>query len=84
MDEQPSRAVIGRVDAAPFVLDRAENPHPRLLALAVKARRSARRFPNDMAHQSYYLGVLHACVEATGCADHEVVGWLDHHEAEVE
>jgi hypothetical protein len=66
---------------AEFVLDRDENPHPRLLALALAARRrSCVLGSGNLAAQSYYLGILHACVEATGCEESEIVGWLDAHD----
>lgn len=64
----------------PFVLDRDDNPHPRLLELALAARRRARLAAGNFAAASYYLGALHACCAATGCDESEIVGWLDAHD----
>lgn len=64
----------------PFVLDHESNPHPRLLTLALEARRRARLSDTNHAAKAYYLGVFHACVEATGCDEGEITAWLDRHD----
>lgn len=64
-----------------FVLDLASNPHKKLLALALDARRTARVAGlGNLAASAYYLGVLHACAAATGAPDDEIRAWLDFHD----
>jgi len=60
-----------------FVLDKAENPHPRMLGEALLARASAFDSPRSMA---YWLGYRAAMCGATGCEPAELDRWLDHHE----
>lgn len=68
----------------PFVLDRVENPHPRMLAGALRARRVARELghdPNGLGFVAFWDGYLSAMEDATGCPAQELVAWLDRHEA---
>jgi hypothetical protein len=67
-------------EAEPFVLDLSSNPHPRLLALALKAKH-AYEADRNIGTERYYLGVIHACAAATGCQAFEMVRWVEHHEA---
>lgn len=67
-----------------FVLDLDDNPHPELLGLAVAARQRARDASTNFAAQAYYLGILHACVAATGCDLDQMVAWVERHAGEVE
>lgn len=60
-----------------FVLDRDENPHPRMLGEALLARASAFDSPEAMA---YWLGYRAAMIGATGVAPDEMDRWLDAHE----
>lgn len=71
---------MSQAEEAPFVLDQEANPHPRLLELALDARRRAGRSDTNMAAKAYYLGVMHSMVAATGCDLDELVGWLDRHD----
>lgn len=65
-------------EAEVFVLDRAENPHPRMLAEALLAR--ATRFDSTEA-LAYWHGYLAAMCGATGCPPDEIEAWLIHNEA---
>lgn len=56
-------------DSAPFVLDRVENPHPKMLAAAI-ARREAWR--------SY----LAAMCDATGETPEAIEAWMDRMETQ--
>lgn len=60
-----------------FALDKESNPHPRMLAVALKARRSARFFgtPSDKA---YWKGYRQAMADATGCDPKDIEEWMDH------
>ena len=62
-----------------FVLDLPSNPHPRMLAGALAARRHARSAPKMAA---FWAGYLCAMADATGCEPEELEAWLDHHEGE--
>ena len=67
----------------PFVLDAAENPHPRMLVGALAARDAARREPayEGGPHAAYWRGYLRAMADATGCTPAELEAWMDAHEA---
>jgi hypothetical protein len=69
----------------PFVLDRVENPHPRMLAGALEARAAAlatRGWPGEgSAHtRGVWLGYLRAMADATGCDPDELEAWMDRHD----
>ena len=69
-----------------FVLDREENPHPRMLTEALAARQRAfasqgvaGERPIDEP-QSFWRGYLSAMCAATGCDEVEMIAWLDSHQ----
>jgi hypothetical protein len=65
----------------PFVLNRAENPHPRMLRAALRYRASANA-PGAQAPAIYrWWGYLDAMVDATGCEAAELEAWMDRAEA---
>lgn len=66
-------------EAGPFVLDLASNPHPLMLANALKARTKARRTETDV-DMAYWRGYLYAMSDATGCHLEDLNAWLDSHE----
>lgn len=67
------------------MLDAVENPHPRMLAGALAARKVAAQHPACVAEFCPYVarwaGYLAAMVDATGCHPGELVAWLDRHES---
>lgn len=70
---------------AEFVLDLDSNPHPRMLAGALKRRRLAARVPGwsddySQVHGEWF-GYLAAMADATGCDEADLIAWLDRHEA---
>lgn len=72
-------------DDGRFVLDLDSNPHPRMLAGALRARSVARQLGKDPAglgFVAFWHGYLTAMEDATGCSCREVVAWLDRHEAQ--
>lgn len=60
-----------------FVLDLDSNPHPRMLAGALDARRRVASTPESVA---YWRGYLAAMADATGCDKADLIAWLDRHE----
>lgn len=64
-----------------FVLDRAENPHPRMLAGARLARDAARKAwggsPTEIGTRRYWDGYLAAMADATGCDPADLEAWMD-------
>lgn len=62
-----------------FVLDLESNPHKKLLALAIDAKQRARDAGPNFAAKAFYLGVLFACAEATGCELSDIAAWVQHH-----
>lgn len=63
----------------PFVLDRDSNPHPRMLAGALKAR-AASRVLSGGTIEAFWRGYLEAMADATGCTAEELEAWMDAHE----
>jgi hypothetical protein len=65
-----------------FVLERTENPHPVMLAGALKARQAMRdsNRSNSVEHQ-FWLGYLTAMADATGCEWDDLEAWMDRMEA---
>lgn len=63
----------------PFVLERTENPHPKMLAGALKARDDAAsvEFDEHAPATSYWRGYLTAMADATGCEPDELEAWMD-------
>lgn len=59
-----------------FMLDRAENPHPRLLAGALRARDAATREGSGGA-TIYWHGYLDAMADATGESTDALNAWMD-------
>lgn len=70
---------------APFVLDLASNPHPRMLAealelrAAARARRRCRWLRRAVAARSRWAGYRQALIAATGADPDDVDAWLDRH-----
>jgi hypothetical protein len=62
----------------PFVLELAENPHPRMLAAALSARADARAGGKAA---TYWAGYLTAMVDATGEDPKDIEAWMDRQEA---
>lgn len=63
----------------PFVLDRAENPHPRMLAEALELRAEARW--KGVGHVvARWDGYLAAMCAATGCTAADIEAWMDRHD----
>ncbi len=64
-----------------FVLDLASNPHPRMLAGGIAARRhgGGRHTPY---FKGFWDGYLAAMADATGCDPDDLNAWLDRHEAD--
>ena len=63
------------MSADEFVLDLAENPHPRMLAGAVGARRAAAEQGGGAAR--YWSGYLAAMCDATGESPEDIEAWMD-------
>lgn len=61
----------------PFVLDRAENPHPRMLGEALLARACQYDSPQAAAFWHGYMGAMAA---ATGLDRSEIEAWMDRHD----
>lgn len=62
-----------------FVLDRVENPHPRMREHALQLRRAARA-ANDPVLGAMWLGYLEAMCDATGETSDAMNAWLDQHD----
>lgn len=66
-----------------FVLDKADNPHPRMLAGARRARSRASDLAHagsdtDAAHVAgFWDGYLAAMADATGCDPADLEAWMD-------
>jgi hypothetical protein len=65
--------------SAAFVLDLAENPHPRLLEHALHLRRAARA-TNDPIVGAMWLGYTDCACDATGWNAETFNAWLDSHD----
>jgi malonyl CoA-acyl carrier protein transacylase len=63
----------------PFVLDRVENPHPRMLAAALELRRRAHLVGMAGAAADRWRGYLDAMCDATGETPEAIEAWLDRH-----
>lgn len=61
-----------------FVLDRVENPHPRMLAEGWQLRRRATGGGTIVA-VARWEGYLQAMCAATGCDEADILGWMDRH-----
>ena len=61
-----------------FVLDKTENPHPKMLAGAIHARRTARALGGDRTLH-YWAGYLQAMCDATGETPEALNAWIDRH-----
>lgn len=64
-----------------FVLDKTENPHPKLLEGAIQARRTARAI-GGAEGVYYWAGVLDAMCWATGETHEAMNAWIDSHTGE--
>lgn len=64
-----------------FVLDAVDNPHPRMLAAAIEARRRARAIGGKESTY-YWVGYLTAMVDATGETPEALNRWIDRHTGE--
>lgn len=64
-----------------FVLDLAANPHPKMLAGALEARRNADPCPalpeEVAARRGYWRGYLSAMCDATGETPEAIEAWMD-------
>ena len=60
-----------------FVLDRTENPHPRMLAAAVKAKAATLADPSSSAAFAYWQGYRDAMCDATGETPEAIEAWMD-------
>lgn len=67
-------------DGEVFVLELAENPHPAMLDLALRARRLAKLSPGEPVLYRYWQGVLDAMCAATGESPEDMNAWLDRHD----
>jgi hypothetical protein len=67
----------GEQAAVAFVLDRVENPHPRMLAGALAARAESHL---SAERSAYWGGYLAAMADATGCEPRDLVAWMDRHQ----
>lgn len=63
-----------------FALDAAGNPHPRMLAGAIEARRLAKVLAGT-ERAYYWAGYLQAMADATGEPLDALNAWIDRHEA---
>ena len=64
-----------------FVLDQVDNPHPKMLAGAIEARRRAKAIGGKEA--TYYLvGYITAMADATGQPVEAINAWIDRHDGE--
>lgn len=80
MTDSPHRQV--KLKRGPtFILDRADNPHPRMLAEAIEARRKARAIGGKEATY-YWVGFMDAMCAATGLRAEELNRWIDSHAGE--
>jgi len=77
---------MAAADDPPFVLDRVENPHPRMLAAALQLRAAAAGTydgrPTTEARtavRAEWRGYLRAMADATGCSPADLEAWLDRH-----
>lgn len=70
----------GDYGGSSFVLDAADNPHPKMLAGALSARGAKERWPRDEAVAAYWEGYLTAMADATGCDPGEITAWMDSHQ----
>lgn len=61
-----------------FVLDRVENPHPRMLAEGIEARRRARAIGGKEATY-YWAGFIACMAAATGETPEALNAWIDRH-----
>ena len=61
-----------------FVLDKADNPHPKMLAAAIEARRRARALGGSETAY-YWAGYLDAMCNATGETVEALNAWIDKH-----
>jgi hypothetical protein len=64
-----------------FVLDRVDNPHPKMLDAAIEARRRARAL-GGTRDTFYWVGYLQAMADATGCSPMDLNRWIDRHSGE--
>lgn len=63
-----------------FVLDLDANPHPKMLAGAIQARRTARAI-GGADNTYYWCGYVQAMADATGESVDAINAWVDRHEA---
>ena len=84
LDDGDGRADPGGTGAGVerFVLDLGSNPHPVMLRRALAHRNVARSFGASDAVIGYWQGYLAAMVDATGCAQSDLLDWLDRHEGD--
>lgn len=61
----------------PFVLERAENPHPVMLVGARAARARADSCFATPVDRAYWTGYLQAMADATGESPEALVAWMD-------
>ncbi len=64
-----------------FSLDMTENPHPRMLAEAMEARRKARAIGGKEATY-YWVGFIDCMAAATGETAEALNAWIDRHTGE--
>lgn len=59
-----------------FVLDLAENPHPKMLAGALSARFAAKAYGGPV-NEAWWAGYLAAMCDATGETPAAIEAWMD-------
>ena len=64
-----------------FALDRVDNPHPRMLATALRLRAEARQW-HTSGPGARWQGYLEAMCDATGCTPAAMNAWLDRQESD--
>lgn len=64
-----------------FVLDRTDNPHPRMLEEAIEARRRARAIGGEEGIY-YWAGFMACMAAATGETPEALNAWIDRHTGE--
>lgn len=62
-----------------FILDRDENPHPRMREVALHLRRTART-SDDVIVKASWLAYRDCMMDATGWDTATVEAWLDSHD----
>lgn len=70
----PARSTRAVTEPPEFVLDRTENPHPKMLAGAREARSASHASPFAFG---FWQGYLAAMCDATGESSEAIAAWMD-------